>query len=200
LTGLVLRPKGQPIRSHIRSGTFDENCLDQFSSQLKEALDFMHEKKVVHNDVSPKNIVVHSVDGAPWQVCLVDFGCASKPDESKTGFVGTPLYANQEIFERYPGKMWCPDSKHDVFSLGLTMSALLNKGEPDWDMTPFPVSITDANRNQFDEAVKKRCEQAVAKITVSTCKRKDEWVLWITDNENLLKSRKRKKNNNKKSL
>ena len=188
LKGLVFRPKGQPIRSFlsgvrkVEGAKKFERRLVHVSSQLKAALNFLHEKCVCHNDVAPKNIIVRSIDEAGWHVCLVDFGCASSPGELKTGFVGTPHYAHKTIFDCYPSQTWEPIREHDFFSLGLTMGALLTEGEPCWDMTPFPASLTDAYRVQVCDAVKKRNEQATAKIRKSTCskKQKGEWLSWIT--------------------
>ena len=188
LTGLVFHPKGLPIRSivgglrNVEGAKKFESLLVHVSSQLKAALDFLHEKRVHHNDIAPKNIIVRSMDDAGWHVCLVDFGCASSPGEQKTGFEGTALYAHRSIFECYPSQTWEPVLEHDFFSLGLTMSALLNEGQPCWDMDPFPASLTDANRAQFCDAVKNRNKKATAKIKKSTCskKQKEEWSSWIT--------------------
>jgi serine/threonine protein kinase len=109
----------------------------------------LHEKGVCHNDVAPKNIFVRSIDEAGWHVCLVDFGCASSPGKLKKGFERTAQYAHKKIFECYPSQKWEPVPENDFFSLGLTMSALLNGGAACWDTTPFPASLTDANRVQF---------------------------------------------------
>jgi hypothetical protein len=163
LTGLVLHPKGQPVQSYARGATNVESCLDQVSLQLKAVLDFMHEKKKF-TMMFPRIRLLF--------IQLMMEVVRSSPGESKTRFVGMALDAYQEIFERYPGQKWNPDPKHNVLSFGLTMSALLNKGEPNWNMTPFPVSITDANREQFLDAVKKRRGEAVAKTIAPNCIRK----------------------------
>jgi Protein kinase domain len=193
LTGLVFRPKGRPLRSFV-SGVRSVEAAEKFesllvhaSSQLKAALDFLHEKGVCHNDVAPKNIIVRSIDEAGWHVCLVDFGCASS--KLKTGFEGTAQYAHKKIFECYWSQIWEhvpekwePVPEHDFFSLGLTMSALLNGGAACWDTTSFRASLTDANRVQFCYAMEDRNKQATAKINESSCskKQKEEWSSWIT--------------------
>jgi len=80
MKALVLRPKGQSIQSLAR--------VEDIECRLG---DFMHAKNVVHNDVTPKNVVA-CVDGAHWKVYLVDFGCASKCEDKIQGFVGTSGY------------------------------------------------------------------------------------------------------------
>ena len=183
LKGLVLSPQGQPIMSHIRVTKKDrasvESFLDHISPQLESAIGFLRWKEVVHNDVTPKNVIVHSIDGID-RVCLIDFGFASTKDETMIGFMGTPSYAHPSIFQRYPKEKWKSDWTHDAYSLGLTMSALLNEGEPCWDMSSFPVSLTAEKREDLDMALKDRHTQAAKKIKESNCAKKKKWLSWIS--------------------
>ena len=179
MKALILRPKGRPIRSLTGVSGF-ECFLGYVCVQLKRALDFIHSKNVVHNDVTPKNIVVNS---ATWKVCLIDFGCATNLQDKIQGFVGTSLYAHPTIFEKYPDHKWTALPAYDFFSLGLTMSALFNEGEPCWDMNPFPITLNDDNRDDFLLAVKNRFMRAVATIENSflpSLQDKQEWIQWIS--------------------
>ena len=180
MKALILRPKGQSIQSLAR--VEDIECrFGNICSQLKLALDFIHEKNVLHNDVTPKNVVV-CVNGEDWKAYLVDFGCASKSTETIHGFVGTSDYAHPKVLKKYPAGVWkaCPD--YDFFGLGLTMSALLNKGDACWDMKPFPTTLTTDNRDDFDSVVSNRLIKARAKIYESNCSAEDKaaWMNLIT--------------------
>jgi hypothetical protein len=180
MKALVLRPKGRPILSLTGVGGF-ECFLGYVCVQLQRALEFIHSKHVVHNDVTPHNVVVNS---ANWTVCLIDFGCASKCEDPIQGFVGTPGYAHPTIFEKYPNHKWKALPEYDYFGLGLTMSVLLNQGEPCWDMHPFPIPLLNqANHDDFQAVVNHRYRRAVATIDNSLCPSvsdKQEWIRWIT--------------------
>ena len=196
LPGYVLGPQGTPLTSCAgelqkvgKAGEL-ERIVVQMWSQLKAVVEFIHHRKVYHNDVAPKNIIVRD---AHWNVCLVDFGSAfhdyggkscDSNNNKMTGFVGTPSYAHMDIFQCYPGKPWKKlDPKYDMFGLSLTISALLgNEGKTCWDMSPFPAMIKDDNRKLFQETIENRKEQAIAQIEESGCSKeqKEEWVSWIT--------------------
>ena len=184
LKGMVLSPKGTPILSWIRHPTFGDGSRDIYNSlidQLEKALQFLHEKNVYHNDVSPKNIIAYAIRDAPFHFCLVDFGLASLPNEDKRGFVGTPLYAHKDIFERY-SSTWKSQSMYDLFGLGLTISVLLKAGETCWDMKPFPTTLDSKFRERFDHAVESRYLKAKSIIESSRIveDRRDKLVEWIS--------------------
>ena len=176
LDGLVLSPKGTPVLSwlrmtlvDVRTGTFCKKVV----GQLEKALIFMHEKGVYHNDVAPKNIIIRPMGHDDWNVWLVDFGCASYPKERKlTGFVGTLLYAHKYILNRRSKESWAPKPEHDFFSLGLTISVLINAGVTFWDM----------KRKPTDEAVTTRFTKASNLIESLVCMEevKQKLLNWIS--------------------
>jgi serine/threonine protein kinase len=85
---------------------------------VTKALAFLHEKKMIHRDVKPANVLL-SVDGA---VKLTDFGVsrdlASGSNKAET-FVGTFSYMSPE---RIRGDDY--DSSADVWGLGMTLLAI----------------------------------------------------------------------------
>jgi len=108
----VLRQRGTP-------GLSVELVLE-YTHQACEALDYVHEQRIVHRDVKPENLIL-----GEQGVILVDFGVARQldaedPDEVGTVGVGTPRYMAPEIFAG--GTV---SERSDVFSLAATVSTLL---------------------------------------------------------------------------
>lgn len=89
------------------------------------ALGHAHERRVVHRDLKPHNILV-SQEGHAW---VVDFGLAwlLNPDESTSRKVGTPGYLAPELIEATDFK---PDHRADIYSLGATIHAAFAGGSP----------------------------------------------------------------------
>lgn len=89
-------------------------------AQVAEALDYAHEKQVVHRDVKPGNIIYDRETGA---VKVTDFGIACLTDNSRTRtgtVLGTPSYMSPE---QASGKKL--DGRSDLFSLGVMLYQLL---------------------------------------------------------------------------
>jgi Protein kinase domain len=156
--GLVLSPKGRVIESFFKTLERKGEFLDRAIPSLVDALKVIHRMRIFHNDVSPKNIIVQGDGLNNARVFLVDFGCASE-DCDMTGFVGTRMYAHLDVYKSYPGKTWKPKSEYDFFSLGLSLSWLLNPGET-WDMGRFPRSLTKALTEELVGLNEKRVRKA----------------------------------------
>lgn len=92
--------------------------------QLAEALDYAHEKGVIHRDVKADNIVVTGRDG---RVKLTDFGIArlrqarSTAEPTDESIVGTPNYMAPE---QVRGE--AVDGRADLYALGVLMYRLFS--------------------------------------------------------------------------
>jgi serine/threonine protein kinase len=102
-----------------------EKRVKEILVSLLTVLDFVHSKKKVHRDVTPKNIILRAKDGLP---VLIDFGAVK---ELITGDLrittiplGTPGYFSPEQRE---GSTHC---SNDLYSLGATALYLLTAKEP----------------------------------------------------------------------
>ena len=123
--------------------------------QLAEALDYAHQRGVVHRDVKPSNILVLPEDGS---IKIADFGIAHIDDpnsaqQTQVGTVlGTPQYMSPE---QVMGQK--VDGRSDLFSLGVILYQLCTGQRPfDGDTMatllfkitkedPQPVSEIDAS-------------------------------------------------------
>lgn len=93
-------------------------------TQVCQALDYAHQKGIVHRDVKPANILLDS-SGNPF---LADFGVARMETSTvtQTGTVmGTPSYMSPE---QVMGKKI--DKRSDIFSLGVILFELLSGKRP----------------------------------------------------------------------
>ena len=116
---------GQSLKSLIEhDGFLQESQTLKYVKQIAEALDFVHEKHILHLDIKPSNILIDSSDNAR----LIDFGVSKRYDldnhETSTtmltlskGFASIEQYDNEGTLNFSP----CPD----IYSLGATMYNML---------------------------------------------------------------------------
>ena len=112
-----------------QSGPFDEDKIRQVLSDLLPVLQFIHERRVVHRDINPSNILRRSLDG---KLVLIDFGIAKQIEsslhEGSSGGtkIGTEGYSPIEQLrsgEAFPSS--------DLYSLGATCLCLMTACKPD---------------------------------------------------------------------
>jgi serine/threonine-protein kinase len=94
--------------------------------RLLEALQYAHERDVLHRDVKPSNIVVRT-DGA---VKIMDFGLSRRISDLSTGtqageIVGTVSYLPPERFLGKP-----TDARGDLYSLGIILYEMFTGALP----------------------------------------------------------------------
>eukprot|EP00051_Salpingoeca_urceolata_P004899 m.68699 g.68699 ORF g.68699 m.68699 type:complete len:739 (+) comp13921_c0_seq2:375-2591(+) len=115
----------------------------KFVRQIISALEFCHDKGVVHRDLKLENLLL---DGA-GNIKVTDFGFSNmfREDHLMSTFVGSPSYAAPEILanEKYCGPMV------DVWSLGVIVFTLLT-GEMPFQEDNIAISLDRINRAAFE--------------------------------------------------
>ena len=118
---------GEDLKTRLKRGQrFKEVELERWWNQLVSALNYTHQKGIVHRDIKPGNIFVDS----EGNIKLLDFGIAKVREsisKTQTGQkLGTLMYMSPEQVK---------DSKHidyrtDVYSLAVTFVHLITGKRP----------------------------------------------------------------------
>lgn len=122
--------EGHDLASKVAAGVLPLASAVGIVGQIAVALDVAHRAGLVHRDVKPSNIVVHSSGFA----YLIDFGIAhgiGQTAVTTTGLaIGTLAYMAPE---RFTGKA---DARSDVYSLGCVLYECLTAARPYGDTDP----------------------------------------------------------------
>lgn len=132
------------------SGRLSLEVFRHIFIQVCRALEYAHDKGIIHRDIKPGNIMLVSKDGTAeqLQVKLLDFGIAKRiDDQSKTAgltqtgiAVGTPLYMSPE---QCCGNNY--DRRSDIYSLGCVMYEALCGTPPFTGENPATVMLKQLN-------------------------------------------------------
>ncbi len=121
-------PNGMPERDAV-----------EIVTAVADALDFGHERRLLHRDVKPENILVTASDGRRRRVLLTDFGIARRIDDvgnltDADVAVGTVNYMAPEQLLNRP-----LDGRVDQYALAATAFHLLTGAPPFHDPNPAVV-------------------------------------------------------------
>jgi eukaryotic-like serine/threonine-protein kinase len=118
--------EGQSLRQIIKQeGPLPASVAAEVTTQVCAALDQAHQQHIVHRDVKPDNIIIHSTLSG-LRVKVLDFGIAKLRDDvashlTQTGSVmGTPHYMSPEqcLGEEL-------DNRADIYSMGIVLYEML---------------------------------------------------------------------------
>jgi serine/threonine protein kinase len=120
---------GRLIRERYPGG-MPEQEVSEIVTAMADALDFGHERRLLHRDVKPENILVTASDGQRRRVLLTDFGIARRIDDvsnlTKANVaMGTISYVAPEQLLGKP-----LDGRADQYALAATTFHLLTGAPP----------------------------------------------------------------------
>ena len=147
-----------------REGPLPEPDIVRLAAGVARGLEFAHQQGVIHRDLKPDNILIHS-DGSP---VISDFGIARVVSGyvASTGVnmtIGTPQYLSPEQAQ---GRL--VDPRADFYALGVTLYKAAT-GEPpftstDWfELARMHVEDPPASLRKKRPALSKRFERVVMK-------------------------------------
>lgn len=116
--------RGGDIFEHcVGKMPFSETEARDITRQLISALDFIHQRHIVHMDIKPQNILL----GDDGTCRLADFGLSRKipPGEHVQEISGTPEYTAPEILDYSP-----ITTAADIWSLGCVIYVMLSGLSP----------------------------------------------------------------------
>ena len=166
---------GGTLDAKVRGAGLPEAEALPLIAKIGEALSYMHDRKMMHLDLKPNNIMLKS-DGTP---VIIDFGLSKQydtsgePESSTTIGLGTPGYAPIEQANQTSGRTFQPTI--DIYALGATLykmltgstppiaSDILNEGFPEEPLKEKRVSSATLNAvRKAMSAAKKDRPQTVA--------------------------------------
>ena len=120
---------GELVETRLMSGSpFSVEEVVEIAMHVLGGLAFMHSKKLMHCDITPRNIIINK-EGEEYNATLIDLGHLSEYPLSKPDFLITDL----EPWYRAPETFWegfGPEA--DVFSFAAVIYAMLY-GKAPWE-------------------------------------------------------------------
>ena len=125
------------IVNQVKHKNFSTPRLLQLMTYLAEAVDYIHNNGVAHQNIKPSNIILDKTDG---RLKLIDFAfsCSYKLNSECKGKVGTVYYMPPELLESKvdPSQMeFYYRSTHDIWSTGVVFYQMANPGHDYMEFT-----------------------------------------------------------------
>ena len=118
----------------------DEKIIQNIVSQILNGLQCLHNKKIIHHDIKPANILLHydnieDLNQLNLMKCkfkISDFGLSKFKNEQYERMIGgSPLYMEPYLFDKNVPISIIENEKVDIWSLGILTYELL------FGITPF---------------------------------------------------------------
>ena len=164
--------EGESLNEVVKHcGAMAEGEAVEYVSQVASALEYLHQRKIMHLDVKPGNMMLRRKDN---RVVLIDFGLSKHYDEqSGEATSTTPVgvshgYAPLEQYKQGGVSTFSPET--DIYSLGATLYYLLTGQRPPEaaslinDPLEFPQHISATLRSAITAAMSPSSKQRPASV------------------------------------
>lgn len=117
-------PEGDLFDQFEKVGKYDEEIAAKIMCQIFSAVNYIHNKNIVHRDIKLENILVSSKD-KDIHIKLIDFNIATfNIGKRLSKFTGTSFYIAPEVIDKNY------DEKCDIWSCGVMIYLLLTGNFP----------------------------------------------------------------------
>ncbi|MEO2013901.1 MAG: serine/threonine-protein kinase, partial [Fuerstiella sp.] len=118
--------EGCTLSDRIRNHRPDDKEAAGLLVTIAQALQYAHERRLIHRDIKPGNILIEDSTDTPY---VTDFGLAIREEDYLKGsrIAGTPAYMSPE---QALGEGHRLDGRSDIFSLGVILYELLTGRKP----------------------------------------------------------------------
>jgi len=148
----------QEVEQH---GVMTEEKLKKITYSIGQAMDYIHEKNILHLDIKPSNILMDKNDNPK----LIDFGISKKYDllnaqeTSTTLLAASKGYASIEQYDSEGIQVFSPCP--DIYSLGATMYFLITGQVPTESI--FRSTKGLQNPRDLNPAISEKMERVILK-------------------------------------
>ncbi|MET1415362.1 serine/threonine-protein kinase [Roseibium sp. HPY-6] len=121
---------GPSLKSRLEAGALEPEAVYRLLVRVASALQAVHDREVIHRDLSPDNIILQN--GDVGQAKIIDFGISRANTGGPTiigdGFAGKVNYVSPEQVGLFDGKV---TARSDIYSLGLVINEALTGRQTD---------------------------------------------------------------------
>jgi serine/threonine protein kinase len=157
--------KGQSLKEFIESrDNISANEIVGLFLQMLDALNYVHQQKLVHRDIKPSNFML-TADG---ELKLLDFGIAKNNDNnaeytstSASYQMGTPMYMSPEQINDSRNVT----SQSDIYSLGVVLWCMIMGKKPYQDNSLSTFQLLNKIVNEKLEPTKSIFQSIIDKCT-----------------------------------
>ncbi|OBY03495.1 serine/threonine protein kinase [Rhizobium leguminosarum bv. trifolii] len=127
---------GTPLSDYLERGGISPGDLLVVAQRVAEGLVATHERKIVHRDLSPDNIILRN--GRPEEAVIIDFGIAKDSTTGARTIVGNEFAGKYEYAapEQLHGRA---EPRSDLYALGASLLATFRGKIPNVGTSPGEV-------------------------------------------------------------